>query len=42
MLGNANGDISREMILRLNRVYKGRGKLVRASEILAGARWGGF
>ena len=31
-LENAEGDVSRVMILRLSRIYKGRGKLVRARE----------
>ena len=42
MLENAKGDISGVMIPRLSRIYKGRGKLLRAREKLAGARWRDF
>ena len=39
LLKNAKVDIRRAMVPRLSRIYKGRGKLVRARERLAGARW---
>ena len=42
LLKNAKGDVSRVMILRLSRINKERGKLKKAREKLAGARWGGF
>ena len=42
LLKNAKGDVSGVMILRLSKMYKERGKLMKAREKLAGARWGGF
>ena len=42
LLENAEGDVSRVMILRLSKMYKERGKLMKAREKLGGAKWGGF
>ena len=42
LLKNAKGDVSRVMILRLSKMCKERGKLRKAREKLAGARWRGF
>ena len=39
---NAKGGRSREIIVRLSRTQEKRGKLMKAREKLAGARWGGF
>ena len=39
---NTKGDRSRAMILRLSRTQEERGKLVKARDKLAEARWGGF
>ena len=42
LLKNAKGDVSRVRIPRLSRIYEERGKLKKAREKLAEARWGGF